>query len=57
MKDGVLIAIYLLVIAIACSIGLLQPMFEARSFNRCTGSNASYFDAAFTQLRVENCKH
>lgn len=34
----------------------VQPYFEARAFNRCTHSNASYFDAVFTQLRATECK-
>ena len=32
------------------------PYFEAKTFNRCTGSNASYMDAVFTQLRATECK-
>jgi len=38
------------------ALGLAQPYFEAQSFNRCTGSHATYWDALFLQLRVENCK-
>ena len=33
----------------------LGPIFEARAFNECTGGNATYFTALFTELRVENC--
>ena len=34
----------------------LKPYFEAKSFNECTGGNASYMTALTTELRVENCK-
>lgn len=37
-------------------LALLQPYFEAKTFNSCTHSNASYFDAMFTQLRAFDCK-
>jgi hypothetical protein len=33
----------------------ILPYFEAKSFNDCTGGNASYFTALTTELRVENC--
>lgn len=36
-------------------LAALRPMFEARAFNACTGGNATYFTALFTELRVENC--
>ena len=32
-----------------------QPYFEAKAFNECTGGNAGYFTAAFTELRVQDC--
>ena len=34
------------------SIGLAQPYFEAQAYNKLTGGDASYFDAAFSQLRI-----
>jgi hypothetical protein len=36
-------------------IALIQPYFEMKTFNRCTGSNATFQDAMFAQLRVEKC--
>jgi hypothetical protein len=34
---------------------IMKPYFEAKAFNDCTGGNASYLTAVFTQLRVDNC--
>lgn len=48
------------ILAVA-AIGLIllivvaAPYLEAKAFNDCTGGSASYFTAAFTELRVENC--
>lgn len=44
------------VVLIGLVIAALVPHFEANSFNECTGGNASYMTALFTELRVENCK-
>jgi hypothetical protein len=38
---------------IGISIALAQPYFEAKSFNRLTGGNATYWDALFSELRVD----
>lgn len=35
----------------------VQPYFEAQAFNDCTGGNASYLTALFTELRVTECKN
>lgn len=53
---GVLVGILVAVI-IVVSIGfvILKPYYEAKAFNDCTGGNATYFTAVFTQLRVDNC--
>jgi hypothetical protein len=32
---------------------VIQPYFEAKSFNRLTGGNATYADALFSELRVD----
>ncbi|TFH23759.1 hypothetical protein E4G67_02715 [Candidatus Bathyarchaeota archaeon] len=32
---------------------LAQPYFEAQSFNRLTGGHATYWDALWTELRVD----
>lgn len=55
MKDiligfGILLAVCLPII-----FALLAPYYEAKQFNECTGGNASYMTAMFTQLRVDNC--
>lgn len=39
----------------AIFLGVSGPYFEAKAFNDCTGGNATYFTAMFTELRVENC--
>lgn len=51
---GPLVAV--LVLAGAIVFALLSPYFESQAFNRCTGSNASYWDAVFTHLRIDDCK-
>jgi hypothetical protein len=33
-----------------------QPYFEARTFNRCTGGSATYWDAVWADLRVMDCR-
>lgn len=48
------IATVLIVIGVIAAAAL-KPYYEARSFNRCTGGNASYMDALTTELRVERC--
>jgi hypothetical protein len=35
---------------------LLQPYYEAKAFNACTHSNATYWDAVWADLRVTECK-
>lgn len=45
-----------IVVIIGLTILAIVPHFEAKSFNECTGGNASYMTALFTELRVENCK-
>lgn len=40
----------------AVSTIVLSPYFEAKAFNDCTGGQATYFTALFTELRVETCK-
>lgn len=43
------------------TIGVLVGSFykvkiERDTFNRCTGGDVTFMEAAFTQLRVESCK-
>lgn len=47
--------VVLVILIILGFIGMI-PYFEAKNFNKCTGGNATYSTAFFTQLRVENCK-
>lgn len=53
-KSGVEILIVIMVI-FAVIFGFLSPYFEAKSFNKCTGGNATYMTALFTELRVQDC--
>jgi hypothetical protein len=46
-----------LAILAVLAVVLAYPIFEARHFNKCTGGNATYFDALFTTLRVTECVH
>lgn len=36
-------------------IFLAKPYFEMKTFNDCTGSNATYWNAVFNDLRVFDC--
>ena len=45
-----------LIIVLIFGLALTAPYFEAKSFNECTGGDANYMTAFFTELRVENCK-
>lgn len=45
-----------LLIVIALGVSFTAPYFEAKAFNECTGGNATYVVALFTELRIENCK-
>lgn len=59
-QDNFSLAVFILsmIVIVGCLIfGLLQPHFEAKAFNECTGGHASYFTAVFTELRVQECKH
>lgn len=49
---GALIVLLVLAVFFAAAI---KPYFEAKSFNDCTGSHATYWDAVFTELRIERC--
>lgn len=51
------LVIQLTILILAMLSGLLiQPLYEVNSFNKCTGSNATYSDALFTELRVTECR-
>ena len=56
MKDWILIIATLVGIVGIILFGVSQPYFEAKNFDQCTGGNASYWTALFTQLRIEECK-
>ena len=58
MSRRELIEFVFLGLAIVAMIGfaaLFSAKFEAEVFNKCTGSNATYFDALFSELRIEDC--
>jgi hypothetical protein len=44
-------------IIIILGLAFIQPYFEVKTFNACTGSHAGYWDAAFAELRVFDCKN
>ena len=48
--QGVLVIVGFLIIVGGC---LAQPYFEAKSFNKLTGGNATYWDAVWSNLRVD----
>lgn len=53
-NDWIILSIVILIVL--CMAGAAtQPYFEAKAFNECTGGHATYFTAAFTELRVQDC--
>ena len=49
---GVMTTIALLIVVAVLGL-VLQPLFEARAFNKfTTGPKATYWDACWTELRV-----
>lgn len=57
-KQQAIVTGILVVVGILLVFGFAaaQPYFEARAFNNCTGSHATYWDAVFSQLRIQECK-
>ena len=53
--DDVTLVLYGLFLLAALVFVAIQPYFEAKAFNDCTGGNATYMTALFTELRVEDC--
>jgi len=57
MKKGFTVVELMTVVAIIAIIltSIFQPLFEMRSFNKFsdTGVKATYWDAMFSQLRIE----
>lgn len=48
------VRLYFLIIALVILAALIQPCFEARTFNRFTkGEKATYWDALFAELRIQ----
>lgn len=43
------------IIFILCGIGMLVQNMSRNSFNRCTGSNVSFWDGQFMDFRVTDC--
>lgn len=54
MEDSGKVSIFIFVFVL-CILGynFIRPYFEVNAFNRLTGSNATYFDALFVELRVD----
>lgn len=40
------------IMVVMLSIALIQPVFEARTFNKFSATKATYLDAMFSNLRV-----
>jgi hypothetical protein len=47
--------ILLVVLGAMITAVAVPPYFEAQSYNRLTGSNATYWDAVWVELRVQGC--
>lgn len=48
------IAIFCGLIIVGCC-WVLMSAFEANSFNKCTGGNATVMDAMMSELRIDKC--
>ena len=53
--EKLIITIITLIVLFVIGTAILAPHFEAKAFNECTGGNATYMTAFFTELRVETC--
>lgn len=53
--DKIALAVVAIIILGALVFAGIAPIYEAEAFNKCTGGNASYKTAFFTELRVTNC--
>ena len=55
IKDWDLVGFWTIVLGIILilTIAIAQPYFEAKSFNKLTGGSATYWDAVFSELRVD----
>jgi len=55
MKKGFTLVELLIVISIIAMVAgiFIQPYFEMKAFNKFSDKKASYFDAMFSQLRIE----
>lgn len=55
MMSKILVGVSVLVFVGVILFATLQPYFESKAFNECTGGNSTYFTAFFTELRVQEC--
>ena len=51
-EDKVVIGVVVIVVGLFLVMALLQPYFEARTFNKFSESKATYWDALVSELRV-----
>ena len=49
---GIILFLYIVFLSI---LAIMQPSWEAKEFNRCTGGNATYWTALNTKLRIDSC--
>ena len=49
------VVVVLMIFAAIVGGVFIQPYFESKVFNDCTGSNTTIVDAMFANLRVEDC--
>lgn len=52
-KDNLVIIIIFGTIIGSISMAVVQPYFEANSYNKLTGGNATYWDAFWSELRID----
>ena len=50
--EKVLIGALAVLLFVALVVGVSQPYFEARTFNKFSDKKATYFDALVSELRV-----
>lgn len=54
MKSAGPIYFYLLLLALAVIVLIMQPYFESSTYNRLTGAHTTYWDALWVELRVQD---
>jgi hypothetical protein len=51
--EKLVMSITIILILMVCAIGISQPYFESRTYERLTGKHVTYWDAVWCDLRIQ----